>query len=141
MIKKNLTVLFIVVFIFLTACSQKEVKLSPKKGLFDISFRWGRENMCQMGFSPSISLKNVPEGTRFLEVKLEDVNMPHINHGTNRLPYTGSRYIRAGALRSYLGPCPQRGHTHRYRFTVLAIDANEKIIGKTEQLRNCSNID
>ncbi|MBW1813592.1 MAG: hypothetical protein JRJ39_07935, partial [Deltaproteobacteria bacterium] len=56
-------------------------------------------------------------------------------------PYSGSHYIRAGALHSYLGPCPQRGHTHRYRFTIYAIDAQENVIGKAEQLRNCSHID
>ena len=48
---------------------------------------------------------------------------------------TGSDVIPAGALQDgYNGPCPPSG-SHRYQFTVKAIDAAGVIVGTGQQTR------
>jgi len=139
---KNKTIFVFIGFLlfFFPFCSDNKVRVKPEKNQFSINYSWGRGNMCQQGISPRITLKNVPPGTRTLQVKLEDIRMPQKYHGNETLIFKGSKYIKAGALRSYVGPCPEQGHTHGYRFTVLALDIQGNIIGKAEKFKRCSNI-
>jgi hypothetical protein len=55
--------------------------------------------------------------------------VPTWNHGGGTVTYDGSDIIPAGALKNgYNGPCPPSG-SHRYEFTVQAIDAAGVVVG------------
>jgi phosphatidylethanolamine-binding protein (PEBP) family uncharacterized protein len=100
-----------------------------------VDFAWHPSDRCASR-SPEIRVANVPAATKTLYVKLRDRDVPNWNHGGGTVAYDGSGVIPAGALQSgYNGPCPPSG-SHRYEFTVQAIDATGTVIGVGKQTRN-----
>ena len=90
---------------------------------FSISFEWGDIPLCTSGQpntvpNPRFVLSNVPEGTKFIQFTMKDLDAPHYNHGGGTVEYTGSNIIEPGAF-TYLSPCPPGG-IHRYQWTATA---------------------
>ncbi len=106
--------------------------------------------------SPEFRLKNLSPQAKTLAVTLEDLDHPlkGFPHWTiwdlpaaeripgaipkgKRLP-SGAKQGIAYGLHRYAGPKPPNGHTHRYRFTVYALDASlglNPYMGKRALLR------
>ena len=91
-----------------------------------VSFSWSKSDACATR-SPAFRLSGVPKGTKKLRFQMKDLNVPSYYHGGGSVSYKGARDAR-GAF-SYKGPCPPRGQTHRYRWTVRAMDAKGKTVG------------
>jgi len=100
----------------------------------DVDFSWEPEHRCS-GKSPEIRVAGVPEGTRLLKVTLVDLDVTFWNHGGGTVNNDGSGVIPAGALKSgYNGPCPPSG-SHRYEFTVDAVDEQGRTIGTGKKMK------
>jgi phosphatidylethanolamine-binding protein (PEBP) family uncharacterized protein len=91
-----------------------------------VSFDWGPTKKCFDSKSPPISLSGVPAGTKALDIRMKDMNVPDYNHGGGKVDYSGQKSLVYGAF-SYTGPCPPSGK-HKYRFTVNALDAGGKTL-------------
>jgi len=128
------SVLLMVGFILLLfGCATTPV--SPDAVTLSVDFAWQASDRCSRR-SPEIRVANVPATTQTLQVKLKDRDVPNWNHGGGTVAYDGSGVIPAGALKSgYNGPCPPSG-SHRYEFTVKAIDASGVIVGVGKTTRN-----
>ena len=90
---------------------------------FTISFGWGNIPLCTSGHpnvvpNPKFVLSNVPQGTKFIQFKMTDLNVPSYNHGGGTVEYTGKNVIEPGAFK-YKSPCPPSG-SHRYKWTATA---------------------
>jgi len=90
---------------------------------FTISFEWGNIPLCNSGRpntvpNPRFVLSNVPEGTKFIEFIMTDLDVPSYNHGGGTVEYTGNNIIEPGAF-TYLSPCPPSG-SHSYQWTATA---------------------
>ncbi|NKN36339.1 phospholipid-binding protein [Agrobacterium sp. a22-2] len=105
---------------------------TPAMAEMSASFEWGPTTKCFDSKSPPFSVKNVPEGTKRLSFSMTDLNAPDYRHGGGKVDYAGKSAIPYGAFR-YKGPCPPA--PHKYRFTVKALDAKGKEIGKTTATR------
>ena len=93
------------------------------------SFDWGPTKKCFDGKSPPFKLSSVPDGTAKLDIRMMDLDAPTFSHGGGKVAYSGQNSLPYGAFR-YKGPCPPSG-THRYRFTIKALDAKGKTLAKT----------
>lgn len=94
--------------------------------------------------SPEFRIRSLPPGARTLAVTLEDLSHPLKNFthwliwnipAGERVPGSipagaevpslgGARQGVAYGFHRYAGPKPPRGRTHRYRFTVYALDCS-----------------
>ena len=120
----SLAVIFI--FLFLFGCLGPQV--SPNAVNLGVKFSWKGIKNCS-NHSPLIKVTKIPAGTKFLKVKLVDLDVTSWNHGGGKVEYKGKGIIPAGSLKSaYNGPCPPSG-SHRYQFAVHAIDKKGVIIG------------
>ncbi|MBC2737194.1 MAG: phospholipid-binding protein [Desulfobacteraceae bacterium] len=119
--------------LLLFGCATAQV--SPDAVELSVDFAWQASDRCSSQ-SPVIRVKNIPAATKTLQIKLKDRDVPTWNHGGGTVAYDGSDVIPAGALQDgYNGPCPPSG-SHRYQFTVKAIDAAGVIVGTGQQTRN-----
>ena len=117
--------------LLLTGCATAPV--SPNAVELAVDFDWQPSDRCSRR-SPEIRVTNIPPETETLLVKLKDRDVPNWNHGGGTVVYEGAGVIPAGALqKGYNGPCPPSG-THRYEFTVHAIDATGTIVGMGNQM-------
>ena len=90
---------------------------------FSISFEWGDIPSCTTGSpylvqNPRFVLSNVPEGTKFIQFKMVDLDVPSYDHGGGTIEYTGNNVIEPGAF-NYRSPCPPGG-SHDYQWTAIA---------------------
>ncbi len=93
-----------------------------------VDFSWEGIGKCS-NHSPEIRVADIPPGTKSFKVKLKDFNAPNWNHGGGTVTNDGSGIIPAGALKgAYNGPCPPGG-SHKYQFTVKAVNEAGIIIG------------
>ena len=92
-----------------------------------VSFDWGPTGKCFDRKSPPFKVGGVPAGTATLSFQMTDLDAPDYHHGGGKVAYKGQGDIAYGAF-SYKGPCPPV--RHRYRFTVKALDAKGKEVGK-----------
>ena len=124
---KRVWLLFVVGSILLTAgCATTQV--SPNAVDLAVDFVWQPSDRCS-NRSPEIRVANIPSAAKTLWVKLKDREVPTWNHGGGNVTYDGSGVIPAGALKNgYNGPCPPSG-SHRYEFTVQAVDAAGVVVG------------
>lgn len=90
---------------------------------FEINFTWDGLKLCTSGkpnrvSNPAFSLKNVPDGTKFIRFKLVDKDVPSYNHGGGVVKYNGQKSIKPGAFK-YKSPCPPNGsHTYQWQATA-----------------------
>ncbi|MEQ8655388.1 MAG: YbhB/YbcL family Raf kinase inhibitor-like protein [Kiloniellales bacterium] len=92
-----------------------------------VDFTWVGTEACSSD-SPAFTIGGVPEGTTRLRFAMKDLDVPTYNHGGGTVGFSGSPDIPAGAF-AYKGPCPPSG-SHRYQWTVQALDAGGEIIGE-----------
>lgn len=92
-----------------------------------VSFSWGPTKKCFDRSSPPMTVSGVPEGTAKLRIRMVDLNAPGYPHGGGTVAWKGNGKLPYGAFR-YQGPCPPSPHV--YQFTVEALDAKGKVIGK-----------
>lgn len=100
----------------------------------EVDFSWNAEHRCSSK-SPEIRVAGIPAGTKSLKVTLVDLDVPFWNHGGGTVENDGSGVIPAESLKSgYNGPCPPSG-SHRYEFTVNAVDEQGQVIGAGKKMK------
>jgi phosphatidylethanolamine-binding protein (PEBP) family uncharacterized protein len=102
-------------------------KVSENTSTLDVNFEWTKTSACS-SISPAIQVGNIPHETKYLEVKMVDLDMPTYDHGGGEVAYDGSDSISEGSLKSYTGPCPPPGVEHTYEITVKALSDDKKLI-------------
>jgi len=118
--------------VLLLGCASTPV--SPNAVVLGVDFQWQSADRCASR-SPEIRVTNLPAETKLLRVRLKDLDVPNWNHGGGEVAYTGKGVIPAGALQGgYNGPCPPSG-SHRYQFTVQALNAQGVVVGSGKQMR------
>lgn len=110
-----------VVLVFFLGCT-KDYSNLPQ---IEVDFNWPEQNATVV--SPEIKLKNVPEGTKELEINMFDLDNSH-NHGGGTVVYNGSNVIPERSLKKYQGPAPVF-MTPLYEISVKAIDSDGEVIG------------
>lgn len=90
---------------------------------FEINFDWKGLKLCTSGNpnrvnNPAFTLKNVPDGTKYIRFKMIDKDVPQYNHGGGVVKYTGQKVIQPGAFK-YKSPCPPNGK-HTYQWQAIA---------------------
>jgi hypothetical protein len=95
---------------------------------FDASFSWAGIPRCST-LSPAFTIRGAPAGTAKLRFLMTDNDAPDFPHGGSTVVYDGRGRVPQGAI-SYTGPCPP-GVTHKYVWTVEALDASGKVLGAT----------
>ena len=111
------------------ANNQNKIEIPKDAARMGVAFSWEGIEACTHT-SPEIRVTNIPDGTEVLEVKLTNLDVPEWNQGGGKVEYGGSELIPAGALDiGYNGPCPPPGQTYKYEFSVLAMDAEDGVIG------------
>jgi len=103
----------------------QSIPIADNAAIIDIDFEWSSVSGCT-SVSPVIQLDNIPKGTHMLKFKMEDLTSG-MDHGGGKVVYNGNNTIPEGALKSYLGPCPQEG-IHTYEITVQAINKDGSLI-------------
>lgn len=109
---------------------------------FAVSFEWGDIPLCTSGQpntvpNPRFVLSNVPEGTKFIQFTMTDLDAPNYKHGGGTIEYKGNNIIEPGAF-TYLSPCPPMG-SHRYRWAATAKEKTGLFsgsLGKAEATRS-----
>jgi phosphatidylethanolamine-binding protein (PEBP) family uncharacterized protein len=107
--------------------SESALKISENVSILSVNFEWTKQSGCS-GISPPIIVSNIPQETKYLRVKMVDLDFLVYNHGGGEVSYNGSTTIKEGALVSYYGPCPPHGVTHEYEITVQALSADKQIV-------------
>ncbi len=119
---------WIMIFSLLLFFGCATTKVAPDAVKLNVQFSWKGIKRCS-DYSPRIKVSGIPKGTKYLKVELKDLDVPSWNHGGGKVAYKGSSIIPAGSLKSgYNGPCPPSG-SHRYQFTVYAVNVKNVIIG------------
>lgn len=93
---------------------------------FEINFDWSGLKRCTTGkpntvTNPKFTLKDVPDGTKYIRFKLVDRDVPGYNHGGGVVAWDGKNVIQPGAFK-YKSPCPPSGK-HTYEWTATAQSA------------------
>ena len=106
--------------------------LASPAAAFDITFDWTGVKPCTSGnprtiASPRFVVKDVPEGTTFIRLKMIDRDYRNFSHGGGTVAWAGGNEIPAGAFR-YKSPCPPNGaHTYEWTATALAKKSGGKL--------------
>ena len=97
---------------------------------FSAKFSWSGVGACG-STSPAFAISGAPKGTAQLKFAMRDYDAPNYNHGGSTVAWSGKGGVPQGAI-SYVGPCPPPGQTHRYIWTIEALDAAGKSLGATQ---------
>jgi len=115
---------FFLVCAFLSSLACGPQKAADNAPALAIDFAWTEKSRCA-SVSPPITVRNVPQETRYLKITMSDLDFPLYDHGGGEVAYEGSALIPEGALQAYAGPCPPDA-PHSYEFTVQALGADKK---------------
>ena len=113
----------LIVFFMIPGCSEDYSNLPQ----ISVDFIWLKDQTCFDERSPEITLKNVPDNTELIKIKMVDIDN-RFGHGGGTFEYDGSNLIPVGALKNYEGPCPLSSMNPRYELRVKAIDENGRVI-------------
>lgn len=97
---------------------------------FSARFSWRGIPACGT-VSPAFVLKGVPRGTASLSLSMRDRDGSDVPEQTSTVPYTGHGTVPKGAV-AYTGPCPPKGTSHHYIWTIHALDAKGTDLDMTE---------
>ena len=97
---------------------------------FSAKFSWHGIPACGT-VSPAFTLKAVPRGTATLSLAMRDRDAPDAQQGGSTVPYAGRGAVPKGAV-TYTGPCPPKGTSHHYIWTIHALDAKGGDLDMTE---------
>ncbi|QBF33793.1 phospholipid-binding protein [Thalassococcus sp. S3] len=105
---------------------------------FSISFKWGDIPLCTSGKpnrvgNPQFVLKGVPQGTKVIEFRLKDLDVPSYNHGGGKVKVSGDGRMPAGIFK-YKSPCPPSG-AHTYEWTATAKNGRQVLGTATARRR------
>lgn len=92
----------------------------------DLQVSWAGTGGCFDPASPVMTVNGAPKGTASLRFVMMDLDYTSFDHGGGTIAYAEPK-IAKGAF-TYKGPCPPS--QHRYRWTVWALDAGGKELGK-----------
>ncbi len=115
-------------FMMGTALTLLAVATASPASAMSASFSWKGIAACT-GPSPAFTITRAPSGTASLRFAMRDHDAPDFNHGGGTVPLAGGK-VPQGAI-SYRGPCPPSGQTHRYIWTIEALDASGKVLATT----------
>ncbi|HEX6735787.1 MAG TPA: hypothetical protein VF096_13330 [Azonexus sp.] len=94
-------------------------------------WQWKAAHRCN-NTSPALTISGIPEGTKSLAVKMNDLDFRNKDHGGGTVAHGGEAVaeIPEGALTAdYLGPCPANfasfGHSYQITVRALAADGSE----------------
>jgi Phosphatidylethanolamine-binding protein len=112
---------------------------SVSASAFTMAFEWGAGSGCS-SVAPAFTLARVPANTAKLSFRMVDLNLPSYAHGGGETAYSGKGSFGqgeafGGAFSSYRGPCPPPTETHRYEWTVQALDAAGKVLGTAKAVK------
>lgn len=110
------------------ACSNDA--LDPDLAQISVEFVWDTKNL---GTSPEMTLKNVPQGTVYFKVRMFDLDNRY-PHGDEKIKNDNSNIIKPGAIDPYQEPAPMYG-SPRYEVTIKAFNQEGKIIGIGKKMR------
>jgi hypothetical protein len=119
--KRSFPILILAAVIIMTAaCTRNpnQIVIPKNAAKMKVTFSWHGIQACTH-HSPPIQVSGIPKGTRTLEVKLTNINVPAWNQGGGSVANDGSGIIPAGALK--IG--------YKYEFSVMALDDHGVIIG------------
>ena len=97
---------------------------------FSAKFSWRGIPACGT-VSPAFALTSVPRGTVSLSLAMRDRDAPEVETGGAPIPYAGHGTVPKGAV-TYTGPCPPKGTSHHYIWTIHALDAKGGDLDMTE---------
>ena len=102
-------------------------------GEFSFTYEWGKIPLCNSGSpntvpNPIFTFKNVPTGTKTINIYIQDLDRPGNNHGGGTIKYKGENVIQPGQF-EYTSPCPPDG-SHTYEWTGYAKDKDGETIGQ-----------
>jgi phosphatidylethanolamine-binding protein (PEBP) family uncharacterized protein len=97
---------------------------------FSARFSWRGIPACGT-VSPAFALKGVPRGTASLSLSMRDRDGSDVPEQTATVPYGGHGTVPKGAV-TYTGPCPPKGTSHHYIWTIHALDAKGGDLDMTE---------
>ncbi len=100
-----------------------------------VEFAWDGNGGSLSSPNPQLNIGNIPEGTVSFKVQMDDLNRKNFKHGGGTVANDGTGIIPVGALNKYKGPQPPRPEVHTYVFTVSALDAKGKVIGRAKASR------
>jgi phosphatidylethanolamine-binding protein (PEBP) family uncharacterized protein len=92
---------------------------------FKISFDWGGLKLCTSGqpnivANPRFKVSGLPKGTKFIQFRLEDKNVPGYPHGGGWVEMSNDGRVPSNSFK-YQSPCPPSGQ-HVYEWTAVAKD-------------------
>lgn len=96
---------------------------AAQAGEFRIGFDWSGLKLCTSGrpntvANPVFTVKDLPAGTKFIQFRLVDLDVPSYNHGGGVVAISKDGKIPRGAFK-YQSPCPPNG-AHTYEWTATA---------------------
>jgi len=96
---------------------------SPSLAEFSFTFDWKGLKLCTTGqpntvANPRFKLRDVPDGTTYVQFKLKDLDVPGYNHGGGWIEVSADGTVPANAF-TYQSPCPPSG-SHDYEWTATA---------------------
>ena len=95
---------------------------------FSVRFSWSGIKACGR-ISPAFTIEDAPEETESLRFMMNDKDAPNFRHGGSTIPYKGNGRVPEGAI-DYIGPCPPAGTSHRYVWTIEALDKTGKNVAR-----------
>jgi len=115
MIKKSLTRCAAMIFLASTITANAEE--------FKISFTWDGLKLCTSGSpnyvsNPIFKVSGLPNGTKFVQFRLKDKNVPSYNHGGGWVKMSEDGAAVPNSFK-YNSPCPPNGW-HVYEWTATA---------------------
>jgi phosphatidylethanolamine-binding protein (PEBP) family uncharacterized protein len=87
---------------------------------FSARFSWSGIKACGRT-SPAFTIDDAPKETESLRFMMNDKDAPNFRHGGSTVP--------EGAI-DYIGPCPPAGTSHRYVWTIEALDKSGKNVAR-----------
>ncbi|SFK49918.1 YbhB/YbcL family Raf kinase inhibitor-like protein [Falsiroseomonas stagni] len=120
----------------LSGCAGRETV--PNPGTLGVDFAWAGIAACE-ATSPALRITGSPPTTTRFAVRLTDLNVPGFAHGGGEVPRgtpspAGDEIPQGALTDAFRGPCPPVG-PHRYRFTVQALDAQNRTVATGEAIR------
>lgn len=106
-----------------------------------VDWTWKAAHRCN-NTSPALTVNNLPAGTASLAIQMNDLDFQNKDHGGGSVPHAGgsTAAIAEGALKSYLGPCPNNFNSfgHSYQITVRALAADGSEQGRATKSKDFS---
>ena len=92
---------------------------------FKITFDWSGLKLCTSGIpnvvsNPKFKVSGLPKGTKFIQFRLKDKNVPLYNHGGGWVEMSKDGTTPMNSFK-YQSPCPPSGQ-HVYEWTAQAKD-------------------